>query len=115
MKITKNQIEQLDRAAHEEFHQRALVFLRENVPIQFLGDDDAASLGKIANAHQVALSYGIKTERGVLQFFALVFVAGEDFHKKPAVHRYLSSPELNGDQKMKLLMNTLQPSGSGRE
>jgi hypothetical protein len=112
LQITKNQLKAFEESFRAQLHQRILVFLRQHLPTHLQGQDDLSLLKWIAVRDQVASLYNLKTEGAVTKFVVLSLLTGEDFHLNPATNRFLTHPELNGEQKMKLLSNMIAARGS---
>ena len=60
-----------------------------------------------AKADERAAMRHITTERGIAAFAALTLVAGIGFEDRPRMHRFLSHPGLDPQQKLDLLLRHL--------
>lgn len=107
LKIRKEQMEVLDKAAQGDFHRRLVAFLHEELPEETTGLDDAPLLERIAVSERRASTYGIKSDAGIAQFVCLTFVAGPAFDEIPEVREYLQAPGMDPEEKLDELIDYL--------
>ena len=114
-KIRPEQMAQLDQAAREDFHRRLADYLREELPEETGGMDDAALQQHIELSEKRANGYGVHSEASVAQWVCLTFAAGLQFDEIPEVQDYLTSPdaEVSQEEKVSLLVDEL--AGDGEE
>jgi hypothetical protein len=105
--IRADQLRLLNRVARQGFHHELVISLRRRLPEQTAGRSDEQLIEVIVASHEAASTYQVESVRGVTQFITLGFLAGPDFHRIPAVNEFLRHQELNGDQKMNLLVASL--------
>jgi len=110
MEIRQAQLDEFEKSLRRALHLRILKSLGSSLPeIGCL--DQATLLDQMERTHQIASNYGIRTEYGITCFIKLSLLAGPNFHESPAIHRYLNTAELTGDQKLRLLINLLEFAG----
>lgn len=107
MKIRKEQMSTLDNAGQANFHQRLLIFLREEMPEVTSEFTDDQLIERIVQSEGRASSYGISTELGVTQFVCLTFMAGPDFDEIPEVNRLLKDPGNDAEAVLEVLVDDL--------
>lgn len=103
MKIREEQMNTLDEASQEDFHQRLLFFLREELPEETSEFTDEGLMDWIIENEKRALKYDVETELGITQFVCLTFLVGPKFDELPDVHAYLKEPNTDPDEKMDIL------------
>ena len=108
MIIRKQQLSVFKGDQRERFHEGLAARLRVVFPNRLAEVDDAALAGMIRDLHRRADAFSLKSHVAVAQFVALGILAGPGFHQRPAVQRFLRTPGLKGDQKMRLLVNHIQ-------
>ncbi len=108
MIIRKQQISIFKGDQRERFHEGLAAKLRAVFPDRLANVEDAALLGMIRDLHRRADAFNIRSHVAVGQFVALGLLAGPGFHQRPAVQRFLRAPGMEGDQKMRLLVNHVQ-------
>lgn len=75
---------------------------------------EAQVLERMAVWHERGLSLGIKRERAMDRYLGLQLTVLPDFDRQEPVHRFLSRPDLSGDQKMTALFVRLRRHGGMR-
>ncbi len=105
--IRKDQLAALEDSWRADFYRRMAARLREFLPEQTRPLDDATLLARVADGDRRARKYGIQTERGIVQFLGLTFMAGPRFDELPQVQAYLRFPDLHPDRKMDILVDYL--------
>jgi hypothetical protein len=99
--------DQIDKLARHSFHNQILRSLEQILPDQVRPYTTTELLVGFEDAHQIALGYGITTQRAILQFVIIGILAGQEFHNRPAMHKFLCSPGMSGNEKMHLLTNLI--------
>jgi hypothetical protein len=109
MKIHADQMAALEKAARDSFHQRLKGFLREELPEQTAGMDDASLMVRIADSEHRAAMYGVTSQSGIAQWTCLTFLGGPQFHELPDVHDYLldEHTDLTPEEKLEVLIDEL--------
>jgi hypothetical protein len=110
MIIRKQQISIFKGDQRERFHEALAAKLRVVFPDRLANVDNPALLGMIRDLHRRADAFEIKSQVAVGQFVVLGLFAGQGFHQRPAVQRFLRAPGMHGDQKIKLLINHVKAS-----
>jgi hypothetical protein len=107
LNIRPEQVDELDRAARNDFHQRLMKFLREQLPDETKASTDEELLARITQSEERAARYGIVSEMGVTQFVCLTYMAGPDFNEMPPIHNYLSQPSDDPDERLNELVEEI--------
>jgi hypothetical protein len=97
----------LNDAAQANFHQRLIVFLREQIPDETAEFTDEALMERIIQSEDRASTYGIITDHGISQFVLLTFMAGPDFDEVPEVNAYLTEPSDAPDERLNELVEEI--------
>lgn len=105
--IRAEQMAALDEAASSRFHNRLMVYLREEIPGATSGINDEALMQHIIDSERRAAKYNIESEAGIAQFVCLTFAAGADFDEIPEIQEYLQQQDLSGEEKLDELVNYL--------
>lgn len=107
MRISKQQIASLDKAAWGDFHTRLAAFLRGEMPDETADMSDAGLLKFVRDAQARSLAHGIESEAGVAQYACLSLEAGTDFADHPDIDEYLHEPGANPEERLAALVDML--------
>ena len=104
MKIRKEQMDTLDKAAQVDFHHRLITFLRDELPEETVELSDGALLEQIVQSEERALTFGIETELGITQFVILTLTLGPNFDDDPAIRACLKESGSSPDERLNSLV-----------
>lgn len=107
LRIRKEQMNALDDAAQNVFHQQLLTYLRREMPDATEEFSDAALLRRIETSEERAAKYGIGSNAGVAQFVCLTFISGVEFDEIPEVNALLKSDEEDPEERLADLVDCL--------
>jgi hypothetical protein len=105
LKLTAGQKAEFEQLAKEDSQKRLAHFVRNNFGPFVAKLTDDAILAQVKEVHKKADGYGIKSNKGVVQFVSLSFVAGLSFDEIPQVQRYLKIDSIGPEAKVDMLMN----------
>jgi hypothetical protein len=107
LKIRRKQLAALEDVARADFYKRLATYLREELPEETEGLDDAALHDLVSESERRASGYGITSEAGLAQFVCMTFIAGPAFDDLPLVRQYLSEPGADAEQRLAELVDDL--------
>ena len=103
MQIRPNQVAEMSQAKREQSFRGLLLDLRESAPSATAQFDDESLLSIIRQACDKAATYGVKSNEATTAFIKMAVFAGINFDDDPTIRRYLRTPDLDPDYKVKLL------------
>ena len=113
LRIRKEQMNALDGAAQNVFHQQLLTYLRREMPDVTEEFSDAALLRRIEESEDRAAKYGIGSNAGVAQFVCLTFISGVEFDEIPEVNALLKSDHDDPEELLSDLVDCLEEMEDG--
>jgi hypothetical protein len=105
--IHQEQFEAFNQIARANFHRHLAAYLREVMPAETAAYSDDALLEYIVTSDRRASAHGIETESGIAQWACLALIIGIDFDDDPMVHEYFKIPGRNSEEKLEILVNSL--------
>lgn len=103
MRLSSEQLEQIQSQREAEFTSRLCADLRATAPEQLSSLADAALTKAVSSAVERARSYGIVSGDGIRRFVSLAVLVSPHFDEDPGVRGFLKLADLEPDLKIKLL------------
>jgi hypothetical protein len=85
-----------------------LAFFRHAVPDGVARYDDPELLRRIGDSVRRARHYGIESWEAMTRFVGLSLLVNPAFDAEPAIHQFLSAPDLDPDMKVYMLTDQFE-------
>ena len=95
---------QADILADEDFIRRAITYLHDRLPesVEAMQPEDLRAL--VRHTMEVARSYALVTERGLMNFLLDMLGVGPNFHLEPHINGVLGRMDLAEDERLDRLV-----------
>lgn len=109
MRLSNEQLAELNSRARDRFRTNLCVFLRNEIPEETSVMDDAALLERISVCERRSEKYGITSDAGIAQFVCLSFLAGPGFDEIPEVQALLvtQDDDMSVEERLEALVDEL--------
>ncbi|HEX2210576.1 MAG TPA: hypothetical protein VHG93_23045 [Longimicrobium sp.] len=106
---------ELEQHTRSQFHQRVMVFLREEMTEACSSQNDDELVEFIHRQHGSAEAHEIESERGIVQWIYLSLLYGSNFFERPEFRAYFQFPGESMEDKLGLLADCLETLGRNEE
>lgn len=106
-RISRQQMEGMERIAKIDFHRRLLKFLRQEMGEALQCMDEGPLLEQVIKFEQRAARYGIRSEAGIAQFACLSLTVGVALDDIAEVRHFLEQEGMEPEDRLRELVDYL--------